>query len=134
MKCPSCKESLKISLKRRLEWLPFRYLVIVFSNMLGLVWFLVVFLCFIVFILFSAMYAKVNGPVLVEDTCLCFNALKGLPGGYYFVFFFYATKAGIIIQPDWFWLTVLHFFRALHVSSFSPLTIVLSELYPFILS
>lgn len=23
---------------------------------------------------------KVNGPVLVEDTCLCFNALKGLPG------------------------------------------------------
>ncbi|MED6145013.1 hypothetical protein PIB30_021003 [Stylosanthes scabra] len=26
--------------------------------------------------------AKVNGPVLVEDTCLCFNALKGLPGPY----------------------------------------------------
>lgn len=25
---------------------------------------------------------KVNGPVLVEDTCLCFNALKGLPGPY----------------------------------------------------
>ncbi|KAL9252419.1 Inosine triphosphate pyrophosphatase-like protein [Drosera capensis] len=23
---------------------------------------------------------KVNGPVLVEDTCLCFNALQGLPG------------------------------------------------------
>ncbi|CAL5413708.1 unnamed protein product [Camellia sinensis] len=23
---------------------------------------------------------RVNGPVLVEDTCLCFNALKGLPG------------------------------------------------------
>ncbi|XVF29180.1 hypothetical protein REPUB_Repub15cG0097900 [Reevesia pubescens] len=23
---------------------------------------------------------NVNGPVLVEDTCLCFNALKGLPG------------------------------------------------------
>jgi inosine triphosphate pyrophosphatase len=22
----------------------------------------------------------VKGPVLVEDTCLCFNALKGLPG------------------------------------------------------
>ncbi|KAL2923170.1 Inosine triphosphate pyrophosphatase [Bienertia sinuspersici] len=22
---------------------------------------------------------QVNGPVLVEDTCLCFNALKGLP-------------------------------------------------------
>lgn len=23
-----------------------------------------------------------NGPVLVEDTCLCFNSLKGLPGPY----------------------------------------------------
>ncbi|KAL2530897.1 Inosine triphosphate pyrophosphatase [Forsythia ovata] len=23
---------------------------------------------------------EVSGPVLVEDTCLCFNALKGLPG------------------------------------------------------
>ncbi|XP_030533969.1 inosine triphosphate pyrophosphatase isoform X2 [Rhodamnia argentea] len=25
---------------------------------------------------------EVNGPLLVEDTCLCFNALKGLPGPY----------------------------------------------------
>ena len=25
---------------------------------------------------------KVKGPVLIEDTCLCFNALKGLPGPY----------------------------------------------------
>ncbi|KAJ8512437.1 hypothetical protein OPV22_002871 [Ensete ventricosum] len=25
---------------------------------------------------------SVNGPVLVEDTCLCFNALHGLPGPY----------------------------------------------------
>lgn len=25
---------------------------------------------------------QINGPVLVEDTCLCFNALKGLPGPY----------------------------------------------------
>eukprot|EP01025_Chloroclados_australasicus_P022392 TRINITY_DN2310_c0_g1_i1.p1 TRINITY_DN2310_c0_g1~~TRINITY_DN2310_c0_g1_i1.p1 ORF type:complete len:245 (-),score=26.16 TRINITY_DN2310_c0_g1_i1:385-1119(-) len=25
---------------------------------------------------------KIKGPVLVEDTCLCFNALKGLPGPY----------------------------------------------------
>ncbi|XP_069674721.1 inosine triphosphate pyrophosphatase isoform X1 [Periplaneta americana] len=24
----------------------------------------------------------VKGPVLIEDTCLCFNALKGLPGPY----------------------------------------------------
>ncbi|KAM0813467.1 putative Inosine triphosphatase [Seiridium cardinale] len=25
---------------------------------------------------------KIGGPVLVEDTCLCFNALGGLPGPY----------------------------------------------------
>lgn len=24
----------------------------------------------------------IKGPVLVEDTCLCFNALGGLPGPY----------------------------------------------------
>ncbi|XP_066261770.1 inosine triphosphate pyrophosphatase [Euwallacea similis] len=27
-------------------------------------------------------YKQIGGPVLVEDTCLCFNALKGLPGPY----------------------------------------------------
>ncbi|KJE96872.1 inosine triphosphate pyrophosphatase [Capsaspora owczarzaki ATCC 30864] len=26
--------------------------------------------------------AQVGGPVITEDTCLCFNALKGLPGPY----------------------------------------------------
>ncbi|KAI5850908.1 inosine triphosphate pyrophosphatase-like protein [Tricharina praecox] len=26
--------------------------------------------------------AEIGGPVLVEDTCLCFNALHGLPGPY----------------------------------------------------
>ncbi|KAI1339014.1 putative ham1 family protein [Xylariaceae sp. FL0016] len=25
---------------------------------------------------------RIRGPVLVEDTCLCFNALEGLPGPY----------------------------------------------------
>eukprot|EP00731_Ephydatia_muelleri_P009554 Em0005g140a len=25
---------------------------------------------------------KVEGPVVIEDTCLCFNALNGLPGPY----------------------------------------------------
>ena len=29
---------------------------------------------------------QVQGPVLVEDTCLCFNALKELPGPYMYVF------------------------------------------------
>lgn len=24
----------------------------------------------------------VDGPVIVEDTCLCYNALQGLPGPY----------------------------------------------------
>lgn len=27
-------------------------------------------------------HKQVDGPVLVEDTCLCFNALEGLPGPY----------------------------------------------------
>jgi len=30
----------------------------------------------------KAAAQSVKGPVLVEDTCLCFNALKGLPGPY----------------------------------------------------
>lgn len=25
---------------------------------------------------------RLKGPVLIEDTCLCFNALGGLPGPY----------------------------------------------------
>uniref|UniRef100_A0A0K8TSK0 Inosine triphosphate pyrophosphatase n=1 Tax=Tabanus bromius TaxID=304241 RepID=A0A0K8TSK0_TABBR len=25
---------------------------------------------------------QIGGPVIIEDTCLCFNALKGLPGPY----------------------------------------------------
>ncbi|EFH44599.1 hypothetical protein ARALYDRAFT_493541 [Arabidopsis lyrata subsp. lyrata] len=31
---------------------------------------------------------QVNGPVLVEDTCLCFNALKGLPANGHTLFEF----------------------------------------------
>lgn len=29
--------------------------------------------------------SQVGGPVLVEDTCLCFNALEELPGPYMYV-------------------------------------------------
>ena len=29
--------------------------------------------------------AEVKGPVIVEDTSLCFNALNGLPGPYMYV-------------------------------------------------
>ncbi|KAH7321455.1 inosine triphosphate pyrophosphatase-like protein [Rhexocercosporidium sp. MPI-PUGE-AT-0058] len=36
--------------------------------------------------------AAVNGPVLVEDTCLCFNALKELPGPYMQVTFSVSRK------------------------------------------
>lgn len=31
---------------------------------------------------------QVNGPVLTEDTCLCFTALGGLPGPYMYVVHF----------------------------------------------
>lgn len=41
----------------------------------------------------------VNGPVIVEDTCLCFKALGGLPGNIFIetlcvfnYFFFYFSK------------------------------------------
>jgi len=30
----------------------------------------------------KSAYKQLQSPVLVEDTCLCFNALKGLPGPY----------------------------------------------------
>lgn len=30
-------------------------------------------------------HAQVDGPVLVDDTSLCFNALGGLPGPYMYV-------------------------------------------------
>ena len=30
----------------------------------------------------QAAYDLIQGPCVVEDTCLCFNALKGLPGPY----------------------------------------------------
>lgn len=46
--------------------------------------FLIIFVC-----------GKVKGPVLVEDTCLCFNALKGLPGRYNFLIF-HAMKLDIV--------------------------------------
>jgi hypothetical protein len=32
--------------------------------------------------LVNILSVQVNGPVITEDTCLCFNALQGLPGPY----------------------------------------------------
>ncbi|KAL0116779.1 hypothetical protein PUN28_010001 [Cardiocondyla obscurior] len=34
-----------------------------------------------------AAASLMNGPVIIEDTCLCFNAMKGLPGPYIKWFF-----------------------------------------------
>lgn len=31
------------------------------------------------------VFLQIDGPVLVEDTCLCFKALGGLPGPYMLV-------------------------------------------------
>lgn len=31
---------------------------------------------------------QVKGPVIIEDTCLCFNALNGLPGMFFSIFGF----------------------------------------------
>ena len=42
--------------------------------------------------------SKIKGPVLVEDTCLCFNALKELPGPYMSVDFL--TLLYKMISPD----------------------------------
>ncbi|KAK3698275.1 hypothetical protein QZH41_009503 [Actinostola sp. cb2023] len=39
-------------------------------------------------------YEKIQGPVIVEDTCLCFNALGGLPGPYVYLF-----KKGLLDPP-----------------------------------
>lgn len=43
-----------------------------------------------------AAYAKLNRPVLVEDTSLCFNALHGLPGPY---IKWFLTKMGVDQLP-----------------------------------
>lgn len=77
---------------------------------------------FILFKLFiwSIISWKVNGPVLVEDTCLCFNALNGLPGCV-------SILTSCCISIIWFFLwimtcLVLQCCRTLHVSfqSFPP--------------
>eukprot|EP00899_Mesostigma_viride_P016505 jgi/Mesvir1/24856/Mv22091-RA.2 len=39
---------------------------------------------------------QIHGPVLVEDTCLCFNALKGLPGPYVKWFLDKLGPAGLV--------------------------------------
>ncbi|XP_021260745.1 inosine triphosphate pyrophosphatase isoform X3 [Numida meleagris] len=36
---------------------------------------------------------QIRGPVIVEDTCLCFNALGGLPGPY--------IVECLLLQPAW---------------------------------
>ncbi len=58
---------------------------------------------------------KIQGPVLVEDTCLCFNALNGLPGPYMYVtnhllsmwkaLFFFIAK---LPSSKWFMTSIGH--------------------------
>ena len=106
-KCQSYKESLKIYPKRRLGWLLFRYFVTIFSltclTLLVLCCFFCFFLCYNFFLYFFLVHGQVNGPVLVEDTCLCFNALKGLPGGYscYFIFVLWKLELYNLTGYDW---------------------------------
>ncbi len=33
-------------------------------------------------VLLVVFLLQIDGPVIVEDTCLCFRALEGLPGPY----------------------------------------------------
>lgn len=69
---------------------------------------------------------KVNGPVLVEDTCLCFNALNGLPGSC-FVPFASLISCVSFYFPEYnlaYHLT----FRTLHVS----LSLISFEVIPFL--
>ncbi|KAI4155429.1 MAG: hypothetical protein L6R39_001245 [Caloplaca ligustica] len=46
--------------------------------------------------------AAIGGPVLVEDTCLCFNALKELPGPYMYVAPTLASSQRLAAQRKWF--------------------------------
>lgn len=45
----------------------------------------------------------VQGPVLIEDTCLCFNALGGMPGPYIKWFLEKIGPQGSCSVPDCFW-------------------------------
>lgn len=46
---------------------------------------------------------QVGGPVLIEDTCLCFNALGGLPGPYMYALPVFAAEAcSIKARSKWF--------------------------------
>lgn len=74
---------------------------------------------------FCSCDVKVNGPVLVEDTCLCFNSLKGLPGKYCTrsscFNMFETILPEILISLSWIVPDNIVFFffcRALHVSLF----------------
>ncbi|KAA8548479.1 hypothetical protein F0562_000254 [Nyssa sinensis] len=77
--CQNYKANLQTFPKKRLDWLQRRYSLPLPLSLC---------MCVYIYIYIKRVLtvvcgnAKVNGPVLVEDTCLCFNALKGLPGPY----------------------------------------------------
>ena len=41
-----------------------------------------------IMILIIVLQWQIEGPVITEDTCLCFNALNGLPGPYMCVYMY----------------------------------------------
>ncbi|KAI9313644.1 inosine triphosphate pyrophosphatase-like protein [Dichotomocladium elegans] len=45
---------------------------------------------------------KINGPCITEDTCLCFNALKGMPGPYIKWFLESVGPEGLVKMLDGF--------------------------------
>lgn len=49
----------------------------------------------ILFVLF-----QIDGPVIVEDTCLCFNALGGLPGPYMSVEYTFHPKDSLLVANN----------------------------------
>lgn len=60
---------------------------------------------------------NVKGPVLVEDTCLCFNALKGLPGKY-FDFYFFQDHLGLTVGSFLFPIFETYIFYAIRNFAF----------------
>ena len=62
------------------------------------------------FISYYAQDQKTGGPVLTEDTCLCFNALQELPGPYMWVSYIACNKTR---HTEFFFLRRKWFLQAL---------------------
>lgn len=65
---------------------------------------------------------RIQGPVIVEDTCLCFNALGGLPGPYIKVDIFIH-----VIKLNLYFLFNKYFNKKNILMFLSPFILVVSE-------